>query len=121
MPERNGSALSPVTPPLPPPAKSQHPKRIRVSGREESPRLIFHPTPEYPPLWDGQVIKGLVRLDAVIGADGKVQELKAISGSPLLIKAAMGAVKNWRYQPTLVNGEAVEVATEIDINFTIAD
>ena len=61
-----------------------------------------------------------MRLDAVIGKDGTVQELRLISGHPLLVKAAMDAVKDWRYQPTLLKDESVEVATEIDVNFALA-
>jgi protein TonB len=85
-----------------------------------SARLIFHPKPEYPPLAKMARVQGVVRLDAVIGKDGTVQELRLISGHPLLVKAAMDAVKDWRYQPTLLKDESVEVATEIDVNFALA-
>jgi len=87
----------------------------------ESAKLILQPRPEYPPLAKTARIQGVVRLDAVIGKDGTILEMKAISGHPLLIKAAMDAVKNWRYQPTLLSGQPVEVATEVDVNFTLAE
>jgi protein TonB len=61
-----------------------------------------------------------VRLDAVIDKDGKVQSLMLMSGHPILAKAAMKAVSKWRYQPTLLNGEPVEVVTEVDVNFVLA-
>jgi protein TonB len=116
-----GGVLSSATPPPPPPPKPTTPKRIRVGGQVESARLIFQPHPEYPPLAKMARIQGVVRLDATISKDGTIQDLKVISGHPLLVKAALDAVQRWRYQPTLLNGEAVEVATEIDVNFTLAD
>jgi protein TonB len=115
-----GGALSSAPPP-PPPPKAQTPKRIRVGGQVESARLIFQPRPEYPPLAKMARIQGVVRLDAVISKDGSIQDLKVISGHPLLVRAALEAVQRWRYQPTLLNGDAVEVATEIDVNFTLAE
>jgi len=60
-------------------------------------------------------------MEAVIGRDGAVQNLRLVSGHPLLIEAAKKAVARWRYQPTLLNGEPVEVVTEIDVNFTLAE
>jgi protein TonB len=115
-----GGALSSAPPP-PPPPKPQAPKRIRVGGQVESARVVFGPHPEYPPLAKMARIQGTVRLDAVISKDGTIQDLKVISGHPLLVRAALEAVQRWRYQPTLLNGDAVEVATEIDVNFTLAE
>jgi protein TonB len=66
-------------------------------------------------------IQGTVRLEAIIGTDGTIQQLKVLSGHPLLVKAAVEAVSRWRYQPTLLNGEPVEVVTDVDVNFTLAD
>jgi protein TonB len=117
-----GGALSAATPPPPPPPpKPQAPKRIRVGGQVESAKLIFAPKPEYPPLAKMARIQGTVRLDATISKDGTIQDLKVISGHPLLVRSALDAVQRWRYQPTLLNGESVEVATEIDVNFTLAE
>lgn len=116
-----GGVMSAAAPPPPPPPKPQTPTRIRVGGQVESAKLIFHPTPEYPPLAKMARIQGVVRLDATISKDGTIQDLKVISGHPLLVRAALDAVQRWRYQPTLLNGEAVEVATEIDVNFTLAE
>jgi protein TonB len=115
-----GGALSSAPPP-PPPPKPQTPKRIRVGGQVESAKVVFGPHPEYPPLAKMARIQGTVRLDAVISKDGTIQDLKVISGHPLLVRAALEAVQRWRYQPTLLNGDAVEVATEIDVNFTLAE
>jgi protein TonB len=107
-------------PPPPPPPKPKTPQRIRVGGQVEAAKLIFKPTPEYPPLAKMARIQGSVKLEAIISKDGTIQDLKVLSGHPLLVKAALDAVKQWRYQPTLLNGEPVEVVTEIDVNFTLA-
>ncbi|MGH7969986.1 MAG: energy transducer TonB, partial [Limisphaerales bacterium] len=105
-------------PPPPPPPKA--PQRIRVGGQVENAKLIFHPNPEYPPLAKMARIQGTVRLEAIIAKDGTIQDLKVLSGHPLLVRSALDAVKQWRYQPTLLNGEPVEVVTEIDVNFTLS-
>jgi len=115
-----GGVLSQAAPP-PPPPKAAAPKRIRVGGQVEQAKLIFNPKPEYPPLAKMARIQGTVRLEAIISKDGTIQDLKSINGHPLLIKAAIEAVSRWRYQPTLLNGEPVEVVTEIDVNFTLAE
>ena len=107
-------------PPPPPPPKAKAPSRIRVGGQVEAAKLIYKPTPEYPPLAKMARIQGTVRLEAVIAKDGTIQDLKVLSGHPLLVQAALDAVKQWRYQPTLLNGDPVEVVTEIDVNFTLA-
>jgi protein TonB len=117
-----GGVLTPNTaPPPPPPPKAATPKRIRVGGQVENARLIFQPKPEYPPLAKMARIQGTVRLEAIISKDGTIQDLKVVSGHPLLVKAALEAVQRWRYQPTLLNGEPVEVVTEVDVNFTLAE
>jgi protein TonB len=117
-----GGVLTPASaPPPPPPPKAATPKRIRVGGQVESARLIFQPKPEYPPLAKMARIQGTVRLEAIISKDGTIQDLKVVSGHPLLVKAALEAVQRWRYQPTLLNGDPVEVVTEVDVNFTLAE
>ena len=60
-----------------------------------------------------------MKLDAIIGKDGKVQNLTVISGHPLLVPSALLAVQQWVYQPTTLNGNLVEVETEIDVNYTL--
>jgi protein TonB len=116
-----GGVLSSTAAPPPPPPKPTAPKRIRVGGQVESAKLIFQPRPEYPPLAKMARIQGSVRLEAVISKDGTIQDLKVMSGHPLLVKSALEAVQRWRYQPTLLNGEPVEVVTEIDVNFTLSE
>ena len=109
-----------AAPPPPPPPQAATPRRIRVGGQVEAAKGIFQPSPEYPPLAKMARIQGMVRLEAIISHDGTIQDLKVLSGHPLLVKAALEAVQRWRYQPTLLNGEPVEVITEIDVNFTLA-
>ena len=62
----------------------------------------------------------MVKLNAIISKDGTIQNLTVISGHPLLVPSALEAVKQWVYQPTLLNGEPVEVSTQIDVNFTLS-
>jgi periplasmic protein TonB len=103
----------------PPKAKPQMTKRIRQGGDVEAARLIYGPKPDYPQLARMARIQGTVQLEALIAADGTIKGLKVISGHPLLVKAAVEAVEQWRYQPTLLNGDPVEVETEIDVTFSL--
>jgi len=108
--------------PLPPPPETPKPpraSRITVGGVVEAARLIYEVQPEYPALARAARVQGTVRLEAIIAKDGSVESLHVLSGPPLLISSAMQAVARWRYQPTLLNGAAVEVSTEIDVNFTL--
>ena len=111
---------TPAQPPPPAPIKAR-PKRIRVGGQVGNAKLIKQPKPEYPALAEAAGIQGTVKFEAIIGKDGTIHDLKILSGHPLLVKAAVEAVSRWRYQPTLLNGEPVEVITEIDVNFTLAE
>jgi periplasmic protein TonB len=101
------------------PALSRHATRVRVGGQVEAARLIYQVQPQYPDIAKMARVQGTVRLEAVISPAGVIQSLRAVSGPPLLIKAAIDAVSRWRYQPTLLNGEPVEVSTAIEVNFTL--
>jgi TonB family protein len=96
------------------------PRRIRVGGVVMSKGLIYQPRPAYPSAAKKAGIQGTVRLEVVIARDGKVQDMRLLSGHPSLAKAAMKAVSKWRYQPSLLSGEPVEVVTEVDVNFALA-
>jgi protein TonB len=100
--------------------KKVTPSRIRVGGNVQAAMAIRAPKPAYPPLAKQARIQGVVRLNAIIGKDGSIQDLKAASGHPLLVPSALEAVKQWLYKPTLLNGEPVEVVTVIDVNFTLS-
>jgi protein TonB len=121
-----GAGVTFAAPPPPPPPpkvdvvkpKDEGPRRI--SSGVQAANLIIHPNPVYPAIAKSARIQGTVVLQAIIGKDGTVQNLKMIStASPLLVQAAMDAVKKWVYRPTTLNGEAVDVITEITVNFTL--
>ncbi len=103
---------------LPPPPKVA-PSRIRVGGNVAQANLIHQVTPTYPAIAKTAHISGTVTLHAIIGKDGTVQDLKYVSGPPLLMQSAMEAVRQWRYRPTLLNGDAVDVDTTISVVFTL--
>jgi len=111
-----------AAPPPPPPKveKPATPQRIRVGGNVQAANLIRKVTPQYPPLAKQARVQGTVRFQAIIGKDGTIQNLQLITGHPLLVPAATDAVKQWLYKPTLLNGEPVEVVTQIDVNFTLS-
>ncbi len=96
------------------------PQRVRVSQGVTEGLLLRKVQPTYPPLARSARIQGQVVLQAVIGKDGTIQNLRAISGHPMLTPAAIDAVKQWRYKPYFLNGEPVEVDTQITVNFTLA-
>ena len=103
----------------PPPPEKAPPVRIKQGGDVEQALLITQAKPVYPPLGLQIHLQGDVVLRAVIDKGGSVVELQVISGHPLLVKAAMDAVRQWRYKPTLLNGEPVEVDTTITVSFLL--
>jgi periplasmic protein TonB len=102
-----------------PPPPKVNPSRIRQGGNVTAAKLKTKIQPSYPPLARQTRISGTVRLHAIIGKDGSVQQLTLESGHPLLVQAALDAVRQWRYEPTLLNGEPVEVDTTIDVIFSL--
>jgi protein TonB len=107
--------VAPPPPPPPPPP----PKRIRVGGAVQQARMLRRVNPVYPPLAKSARIQGTVQLSAIIGKDGQIAELNVIEGHPMLIQAALQAVQQWQYKPTLLNGTPVEVATQVNVVFTL--
>jgi len=101
----------------PPPKPAQ--QRIRQGGSVQAALLVNKVQPVYPPLARQTRISGTVRLHALISKSGAVESLEVLSGHPLLVRAAMDAVQQWRYKPTLLNGEPVEVDTTIDVIFSL--
>jgi TonB family protein len=104
---------------LPPPANGV--MRIRVGGNVEANNLIKKVTPLYPPLAKQARIQGTVQFTALIGKDGSILSLQLVSGHPLLVPSAQEAVSQWMYKPTLLNGNPVEVITQIDVNYTLSE
>jgi TonB family protein len=105
---------------VPAPSGSVSPERIKVGGNVAALNLIEKITPLYPPDAKLARIQGAVKFQAVIGKDGRIQDLQLISGHPLLAQSAQDAVRQWVYKPTLLNGNPVEVITQIDVNYTLA-
>jgi protein TonB len=110
-----GGVIGGLGPAPPKPTQS----RIRQGGNVTAASLINKVNPVYPPLARQTRISGTVRLHAIIGKDGAIQQLEVMSGHPLLQQAALDAVRQWRYRPTLLNGEPVEVDTTIDVIFSL--
>jgi len=96
------------------------PQRIRVSSGVTQGLVIHRVEPVYPPIAKTARVQGTVILAAVIGKDGTIQNLHVVSGHPLLTGAAMDAVKQWRYRPYILNGDPVEVDTQVEVHFTLA-
>lgn len=97
------------------------PQRVRVSQGVSQSMILSKVQPVYPPEAKAARVQGSVVLGAIIGKDGAVQSLRVISSpSPLLEQAAMDAVKQWKYRPYLLNGNPVEVDTQITVNFVLA-
>ena len=103
----------------PPPPKPHQTGPLRVGGNVQAARILNRVQPVYPPLARQTRISGTVRLHAIIGKDGAITSLEVMSGHPLLQQAALDAVRQWRYQPTLLNGEPVDVDTTIDVIFSL--
>jgi periplasmic protein TonB len=96
------------------------PQRIRVSSGVQSGLLIRKVNPTYPPLARQARIQGVVILQAQISKEGNIENLQLISGHPMLAPAAIEAVRQWKYKPYLLNGEPVEVETQVQVNFTLS-
>ena len=109
-----GEGMNPL--PLPPPVPTARP--LRVSHVMEG-NLIHRVQPEYPPLARQARIQGTVVLRAVISREGRIENLQVLSGHPLLVPAALDAVRQWRYRPYSLNEQPVEVETQITVNFTL--
>lgn len=119
-----GGVPSAAPPPPPPPKKEEpkpkNPERIRVGGNVQAANLVRKVTPVYPPLAKQARIQGVVVLEAEISKEGTIENLKVITGHPLLIQAAIDAVKQWRYKPTMLNNEPVPVVTTVTVNFAFS-
>ncbi len=96
------------------------PQRVRVSSGVSTGLLLRRVNPNYPPLARQARIQGTVILQAEISKTGDIQNLRLVSGHPMLAPAAIEAVKQWKYKPYLLNGEPVEVETTVQVNFTLA-
>jgi periplasmic protein TonB len=93
------------------------PKRVSIGTGVMAAKIIRKVAPEYPALAKAAHIQGTVLIEAIIGKDGKVADLRTIGGPSMLLQAALNAVRSWEYQPYLIEGEPVEVETQINVVF----
>lgn len=96
------------------------PGLVRVPASVMQGMLIHKVAPTYPPEARASHVEGTVIMQAVIGKDGSLKDLKVISGQKLLAESAVGAVQQWRYRPYTLNGEPVDVETQITVNYTLS-
>jgi TonB family protein len=108
--------------PVPSAAASDLPlRRVMVSTDVMQSLITYRTMPVYPQTAERQSVQGTVLLDTVVGRDGRVLEVRPVSGPPELASAAMDAVRNWRFSPFTLDGDAVEVETTIGVEFRIND
>jgi protein TonB len=105
----------PSAPPPPPPP----PEPVRVGGNISPPTKVTDVAPRYPPVAQAARISGIVILEAIIGPTGQVTDVKVLRSVPLLDEAAVEAVRQWVYTPTLLNGVPVPVIMTVTVNFTM--
>jgi len=100
--------------------KMATPAKIKVSQGVAAGNLIHEVKPSYPPIAKAARVQGQVVLQATISKGGQIENLRVVNGHPMLVQAALDAVKQWRYKPYMLNGEPVEVETQITVNFTLS-
>ena len=107
-------AFAAAPPPPPPP-----PAPVRVGGNIKPPQQVKKVNPVYPAIAQSARVQGVVIIEATIGPDGRVKDAKVLRSIPLLDQAALDAVKQWVYSPTLLNGVPVPVIMTVTVNFTL--
>jgi len=105
---------------LPPPVAEGPRAPVRVGGNVKPPKLLFAPQPEYPTLARQSRLSGVVIIEAIIDEHGEVKGMRAVSGHPLLIPAALKAVSQRRYEPTILDGEATPIDLRVEISFNFS-
>ncbi|HUQ50249.1 MAG TPA: TonB family protein [Terriglobales bacterium] len=115
-PDGNPNALNSVIPINPPIVKVAQPVRVSISTLDPG-QLLSRVQPKYPPIAVQTRKEGVVVLRAVIDREGRIASVQVVSGHPFFLEAAKSAVERWRYRPYLLNGQAVEVETQITVNF----
>ncbi|MGB9070875.1 MAG: energy transducer TonB [Candidatus Acidiferrales bacterium] len=106
-----------AAPPPPPPAAG--PARIKVGGDVQAASLVKQVTPAYPNIAKTAHVSGTVTLHAIISKDGSIEKVEYVSGPALLMASAMTAVREWKYKPTMLNGQPVEVDTTVQVVFSL--
>jgi protein TonB len=105
--------------PVPAATAAQLRAPVRVGGRIRPPRLISRATPAYPALAKQTRVQGAVTIDAVIDTEGNVVEMRVVSGHPLLISAALDAVRQWKYESTYLNDHPIAVQLIVTVTFQL--
>jgi protein TonB len=105
-------------PPLPPPPAPQ--KALHVGGAIRPPQKLREVNPVYPPIAQAARIQGIVIIEATIGADGRVVDARVLRSVPMLDQAALDAVRQWEYTPTMLNGVPVPVIMTVTVQFTLS-
>jgi periplasmic protein TonB len=118
IPGAEGKGPAPLEPPKP---AARKPAMVYRSANVQEAMLVRRIQPEYPQIARNAHISGQVILHAIIGKDGAIESLEVKSGQAILAHAAVEAIRQWRYRPTILNGEAVEVETTITVNFVLDD
>ena len=103
----------------PPPPPKAAPSRIKVGGQVQAANLLHQVLPTYPAIAKTAHVSGTVTLHAIISKDGSIEKLEYVSGPALLMSSAMTAVKDWKYKPTMLNGQPVEVDTTVQVVFSL--
>ena len=109
-------AVSPVSAQVP-----RAGQRVRVSQKVMQVMIAKKVAPEYPADAKKDHVQGAVQLKVLIDKEGNVRDVQLINGHPALTQSAIDAVQQWKYKPYLLNGEPVEVETQVTVNFTLAD
>jgi protein TonB len=109
-----GGVVGGIPDAAPPPAKV-----VRVGGMVHPPKLLVKVPPEYPPLAASARVQSLIILEARVGLDGRVKDVKVLRGHPLFDESALAAVRQWRYQPLLLNGEPTEFILTVTVMFNL--
>jgi protein TonB len=112
-----GGMPSVAAPVIAAPAVEKPKGPVRIGGDVKQPRLLFGPPPAYPPLASQAHIQGTVVIDAIIDEHGNVVQEKVVSGHPLLVQAALKAVLQRKYEPTVLDGEPTPVDLRVEVNF----
>lgn len=114
-----GGVLNTAARPAPPPPSVKPNGPVRVGGHVRQPKVIVQILPKYPPLARETHVQGQVQIDAVLDEQGNVIEMKVVSGHPLLYQAALDALKQWKYEPTYLNGRPIAVQLIVTITFQL--
>jgi len=118
--ELGGPVIEPPSPPPPsPPPPIVNARLYRTGGDVQAANLIYEVKPVYPPVARITRTQGRVVLEAVISKQGTIDTLRVLSGHPVLAQAALDAVKQWKYRPTILNGDPIEALTTVTVTFTL--